>query len=78
MDDFRVSSVPPSEAYGERHTYDSAARKRQRHHHGEEGHEEEEPSDVFEANSGEDDAPATVEGGVEDYYVPSDRAPEDE
>ena len=80
MDDFRVGSVPSSEAYGDRHPYGSIARKRQKHHDGQEGREQDETTDTFEATTEGDDSSATTSATtgepVEDYYLPSG-APED-
>jgi hypothetical protein len=78
MDDFRVGSVPPSEPYGDRHPYGSAARKRHKHHDGQEGHEQEEPADSFEASAEEEGPAATDSGEVEDFYIPSHPPAEEE
>lgn len=78
MDDFRVGSVPSPEPYGDRHPYGAGGRKRPKHHSEDGGPQEEEPADTFEAGSTEEEPSAAADGEVEDYYVPSEPAGDDE
>jgi len=71
MDDFRVGSVPSSEPYGDRHPYNSVARKRPKHHDDEQSGQQDEPADTFEAKSEE---PSNSPDKAEDYYLPSEPA----
>jgi hypothetical protein len=70
MDDFRVGPVPSSEPYGDRHSYDSVARKRHKHHD-DQGGQQDEPADTFQASTEGEETSADAGEPVEDYYQPS-------
>lgn len=78
MDDFRVGPVPSSEPYGDRHPYGAIGRKRRRQHDDENGGQPDEPADIFETAAESEDSAAAPEGPVEDYYLPSETAPDEE
>jgi hypothetical protein len=78
MDDFRVGPVPSSEPYGDRHPYGAIGRKRRKEPDDQDGGQPDEPADVFEANAESEDASAEPEAPMEDYYLPSERAPDEE
>jgi len=78
MDDFRVGPVPSSEPYGDRHPYGAIGRKRRRQHDDENGGQPDEPADIFEATAETEGSSPEPEERVEDYYVPSKPAPEEE
>jgi len=78
MDDFRVGPVPSSEPYGDRHPYGAIGRKRRRQHDDENGGQPDEPADIFEATAETEGPSPEPEERVEDYYVPSKPAPDEE
>jgi hypothetical protein len=76
MDDFRVGSVPSTDAYGRHQPSGSIARKREKHHGDEAGRQQDDTADTFEPIPASD-TPRDTEGeladeGIEDYYEPSD------
>ncbi|HUB77260.1 MAG TPA: hypothetical protein VMB03_00620 [Bryobacteraceae bacterium] len=76
MDDFRVGSIPSSEAYGDRHPYDAIVRKRHRHREEGQAGEQDEPADTFDASSeaAPEEEDSSASATVEDYYLPSETA----
>jgi hypothetical protein len=74
MDDFRVGSVPTSDAYGGREPSGAIARKREKHRDDQSGHEQNDPADIFEPVEAADNEAGTADEAGEDYYLPSDPA----
>jgi hypothetical protein len=72
MDDFRVGSVPSSDAYGHRQPSGSIARRRERRHDGEGAEPQDEAADTFELAEDGDAILETAAEQIEDYYLPSD------
>jgi hypothetical protein len=78
MDDFRVGPVPSSEPYGERHPVGSIGRKRRKQQDDPDGGQPDEPADIFEATAEGEGLSPEPEERVEDYYLPSERPPDEE